>query len=97
MAFSIELGIKAMILPAGAPPRTHNLAKLFQALPSNIQDQIVAGCGAPRETFDAALCKAANSFEEWRYVYEMEKPTIDLPFLSALADSVREATDAHVP
>lgn len=94
MAFSIELGIKAMILPAGIPPKTHNLAKLFIELPSNIQNKIIAACGTQREMFFDALSKVANSFEDWRYVYEMENPTIDLSFLSALADAVREATDA---
>jgi len=95
LAFSIELGIKAMLRSSGKPPKSHNLVTLFKLLPQPIQDQVVAACGAPREAFDAALGAAANAFEEWRYVYEMENPSIDLAFMSALADAIRAATDVH--
>ena len=95
LAFSIELGLKAMLLSSGKPPKTHNLFKLFQLLPQPIQGEVVAACGAPREAFDASLGTAANTFEEWRYIYEMENPNVDLAFMSALADAIRVATDVH--
>ena len=94
-AFSIELGIKAMLLPAGKPPKTHNLTKLFELLPQAIQDQVVAVCGRPRDAFDTALSSIANAFEEWRYVYDIDKPSVDIDFLTSLADAIRVATDAH--
>ena len=94
-AFSIELGIKAILLRSGQPPKTHNVAKLFRILPPAIQDQVVSACGKPRQDFDAALEEVAELFEEWRYIYEMENPQVDLGFLSQLADAVRVATDSH--
>jgi hypothetical protein len=97
LAFSIELGIKAMVLPTAQPPKIHSLAKLFVLLPENIQDQVVAHCGRPREAFNASLDSAAKTFEEWRYVYDLDNPSIDLGFLSALADAIKLAADAHAP
>ena len=97
LAFSIELGIKAMLLPAGKPPKTHNLTTLFRLLPPAIQSQIVSACGMPRDAFDSVLDGVAKVFEEWRYVYDMEQPQVDLAFLTTLADAVRVATDAHAP
>jgi len=95
LAFSIELGIKAMLLPSGKPPKTHNLTKLFQLLPVAVQEQIVTACRKPREQFDGALDSVANAFEDWRYVYDLDKPSIDLAFLNSLSDAVKVATDAH--
>lgn len=94
-AFSIELGIKAILLRSGQPPKTHNLVKLFAALPSAVQDQIILACGKPRKHFDAALSVAAELFEEWRYVYEIENPEVDIGFLTQLTDAVKVATDTH--
>ena len=94
-AFSIELGIKAILLRSGQPPKTHNLAMLFEALPSAIQDQVVLACGMSRKDFDAALGEAAKLFEKWRYVYEMDEPQVNLRFVTQLADAVRVATDLH--
>jgi hypothetical protein len=96
LAFSIELGIKAILLRTSQPPRTHNLKRLFALLPANIQEEIVAASGKSRTIFDAALLEAAHVFEEWRYVYDMEDPQVDLAFLNSLADAVHTATDAHV-
>jgi hypothetical protein len=96
-AFSIELGIKAMLLLAGSPPKTHNLAQLFSLLPQPIQQQIIASCGKPREAFDQSLAAIANVFDEWRYIYESEGMNLDNSFLSSLADSVKVAADAHAP
>jgi hypothetical protein len=95
LAFSIELGMKAILLPSQKPPKTHNLSKLFGLLPSEVQDQIILACGRPRQAFDVALDSVAKSFEEWRYVYDLEQPQVDLPFLSQLADAVTLATDSH--
>jgi hypothetical protein len=96
-AFSIELSIKAMLLPNGSPPKTHNLAKLFALLPQEIQDQIVASCGKTRDGFDQSLAAIANVFDEWRYIYESENVTLDNAFLNSLADAVKVAVDAHAP
>ncbi len=97
LAFSVELGIKAMLLAAGSPPKIHNLAKLFGLLSQLVQDQVVAACGKPRVEFDMALDGVANAFEEWRYIYDVDKPSIDIAFLSSLADAIKLATESHAP
>lgn len=96
-AFSIELGIKAMLLPTGSPPKTHNLAKLFSLLPQPVKDQIIEGCGQSRDAFDVSLATIANVFDEWRYIYESENISLDNGFLNALADAVKVAADAYAP
>ena len=77
LAFSVELGMKAILLPAGKPPKTHNLTKLFHLLPQHIQDQVVVACGRPCGAFEVALNSVANAFEDWRYVYDMDNPSVD--------------------
>lgn len=94
-AFSIELGMKAILLSNGKPPKTHNLVKLFELLPSAIQDRVVGACAKTRKEFGTSLESAAKLFEEWRYVYELEEPQIDIQFLTKLADSIRLETDTH--
>lgn len=94
-AFSIELGMKAILLRNGKPPKTHNMAKLFELLPSEIQNRVVGACGKPRKEFDTSLECAARLFEEWRYVYELEEPQVDIEFLTKLADSIRLETDTN--
>ena len=95
LAFSIELGIKAIVLRTISPPKTHNLGELFALLPGPIQNEIVLACQQPRDRFDVSLSAVASTFVDWRYVYDMEQPKIDLQFLNLLADAVRTATEAH--
>lgn len=92
-AFSIELGIKAMLLPN--PPKTHNLAKLFKQLSKEIQDQIVANCVSKGNCFDKSISSVADVFEKWRYIYESESSEIDLVFLQSLSDAVKIAVDTN--
>jgi hypothetical protein len=88
LAFSIELGIKSILLPSGKASRTHNLVKLFGELSKDIQERIVSTCGRPRDAFDKSLAKIANVFEDWRYIYELENPNVDMGFLNSLADAI---------
>ena len=88
LAFSIELGIKSILLASRNVPKTHNLAKLFVALPKDVQDSVVSACGQPRSVFDVSLAAIANVFEDWRYIYELDNPKIDLSFLNSLADAI---------
>ena len=94
LALSIELGFKAILVKARKPPKTHDLKRLFEALPQAVQQEIIIKCNCLQASFDQALSNVAKSFEEWRYVYELENPQIDLPFLSLLADAVQLVTDA---
>jgi hypothetical protein len=87
-AFSAELGIKAMLLPNGSVPRTHNLKKLFLKLPQASQDRIIPQCSDTCEEFLASLGGVANAFEDWRYIYESASPSLDIGFLFEFADAV---------
>lgn len=96
-SFSIELGIKAILIPIHPPQKTHNLSKLFSLLPLSIQDQIIKRCNKNRVSFEKSLDEIANVFEEWRYVYESESIKLDADFLFSLGDAVKEAADQHSP
>lgn len=96
-AFSAELGIKAMLLPNGSVPRTHNLEKLFSKLPQASQDRIIPQCSDSREEFLASLGGVANAFENWRYIYELESPSLDIGFLFEFADAVHTVANGVAP
>lgn len=95
-AFSIELGLKAILFDSGNPPRTHDLSKLFDLLPTATQDQIVAGCGKPRDEFNTSLLAIANLFEEWRYVYEVDELSLDNEFLQKFSNAVKFVVDSSI-
>lgn len=93
-AFSIELGLKAIIMSSGNPPKTHDLSKLFLLLPSSAQDDIVRKCGKPRDQFDKSLAAIANLFEEWRYIFETDEASLDNGFLDTFSNAVKSVVDA---
>jgi hypothetical protein len=95
LAFAVELGMKAMISRNSAPKKTHDLSRLFSQLPQEVQEKLVAASGKPQVAFDNSLKAAATIFEDWRYVYELENPQVDLEFLTKLADATRLATDEY--
>ena len=95
MVFSIELGIKAILAATSNAPRGHDLLILFGLLPPPIQEEIIVACKLPQDGFYSELASAAKLFEEWRYIYEMEEPKINLPFVQSLANAVYFATEAH--
>jgi hypothetical protein len=85
-AFSVELGMKALLLSQGDKAWGHDLFELFNGLTQGAQDSIVVQVGLPRSEFDAKLRKIAKAFEQWRYVYEATKDVqIDAAFLSKFA------------
>jgi len=96
-AFSIELGFKALIARTTPPPRIHDLKKLFEKLPQEIQDRVVTACSPTRATFDSSLAAIANVFEEWRYVYEQQTVQLDMAFLQRLADTVYTIINEPAP
>lgn len=96
-AFAIELGIKAMLLPTGKTIKKHDLRKLFDALPESIQQEIISSCHKPLNEFNASLDSMANTFDEWRYVFELQSATVDLEFLELFGSAVRIATETHAP
>jgi HEPN domain-containing protein len=93
LAFSIELGLKALILRANGSPWGHDLSELFAVLPESLKSSLVAAVGRERDRFEASLADAANAFEEWRYIYERKSAKADIDFLRRL----QSAIESHLP
>lgn len=90
LAFSIELGLKALAETEGTNLYGHELAKLFQGLPRGLRDALWQRTGLSRQDFDDALAQATDTFVEWRYVHERENPHANLDFLSVLGRAIQE-------
>ena len=96
-AFSIELGLKSLVAKTKQPPKTHDLRKLFELLPQEIQDRLVVACSPTRAAFNSSIAAISNVFEEWRYVYEQETVQLDMAFLQRLADTVYTVINEPAP
>ena len=89
--FSIELGLKALLLRAGAEPTGHNLVKLFAQLEQSLQAAIVSSVALPDAAFHKELTSLANTFIEWRYIYERDHAHVNNQFVASLAGAVQAA------
>jgi HEPN domain len=75
-ALAVELALKARLISANIePPREHDHLKLFEQLPSEIQEQAEREYQsrrhpAMRKTLAEALAFSAKVFVDWRYAYE---------------------------
>lgn len=99
LAFSIELGIKTLLIKSNSilEPRGHNLKVLFDKLPQeikvNIYDDLAKDIENLDETeFSTLLDKNAKSFESWRYFHETESLSCDKDFLGRLLISIHNFT-----
>lgn len=90
-AFSIELGLKALLLQAGKQASGHKLAELFAKLESPMQQVLVEGVGLDKKQFSVSLEAASYIFVEWRYLYEKDSANADIEFLSKLAGILQGA------
>lgn len=98
VAFSIELGFKALVLRAGGSVSGHKLKELFNALEPSTQQIIFEAVDIERQKFESSLEAASNAFVEWRYIYEQESANVDMEFLSKLAKATQDAiTSQGVP
>lgn len=70
IAFSIEIGLKAILAFESNGQGGHNLQKLFVAVSKPRRMAIAKNTGYDDPTFEAALAGVANAFVDWRYVYE---------------------------
>ena len=87
-AFSIELGLKAILTKAGSGARGHDLNVLFNAIPADIQNKVTGLVGITRADFDTSLARASHAFVEWRYVHENAEAMANIMFLEKLAVAV---------
>jgi hypothetical protein len=91
LAFSIELGLKALAEAEGAKSWGHRFAELFNRLSPGLQQSLVGDTGLSRSAFSAELATATDTFVEWRYVHEQSRPRANLQFLQAFARAIQKA------
>lgn len=105
-AFSVEVGLKAIILAEGKEAHGHHLDKLFAELSAESQRQITSAITVSdypkREgvvpTFDDAIQKIRGAFVDWRYIHEKKDwMEIDYNFLLQLAEAVQDVAAKVVP
>jgi hypothetical protein len=98
-AFSVEIGMKAIILAEGKKAYGHHLDSLFAELSPESQSQITSAITLSdyqkREgvtpTFGDAITKIRGAFVDWRYIHEKEDWTeVDYSFLMQLAQAVQD-------
>ncbi|WP_068858350.1 hypothetical protein [Perlucidibaca aquatica] len=88
-AFSVELGMKTLLLRRDDTFKSHNLEKLFGKLNGSEQAALIAAVGFTDVDFKRELATVANAFEEWRYIYEQSAASVNLDFLQKLATAVQ--------
>jgi len=94
-AFSIEVGLKTLILKAsGSLPGGHELAALFGKLSLPLQNAIRARLALTESDFNSSLLAANRAFSEWRYVYECQAASSDIGFLDMLARAIQDELDS---
>lgn len=91
LAFSIEVGLKAIILSEGGSSSGHKLDELFKKTSKVTQNMIVQEVGLDQARFAKSLGAASDVFVEWRYIYEQDYAHADTEFLTKLADAVQKA------
>lgn len=97
LAFSIELGFKAILVGCGKPSEGHKFVELFGKLPLEIQVEIQRLVVGEDNGFESSLTLVSNAFVEWRYIFE--EPgyhSIDVDFLSKLHDAVTQIAEKYV-
>jgi len=76
LAFSVELGFKSILIAERkAPPRDHDLHRLFYLLSGQSQANIRESLSRYAKEFDSLLESMRTAFEDWRYIYEPYDPT----------------------
>lgn len=94
-AFSIELGLKTLILLRGGVQKGHDLKTLFLRTHAEDQRTIEESLGMDRDALLRSLSKAASAFNDWRYVFEQDAAHADPAFLQAMGGAIRDAIDAR--
>jgi hypothetical protein len=94
LAFSIEVGLKAIILSEGNTAFGHKFVDLFEKVSLDAQSAIIKEVGRDKSSFEAALQAANNTFTDWRYIYESGGANADIEFLVKLADAIQNSAEA---
>jgi len=89
-AFSCEVYMKALLMkPGEGANKGHNLLKLFDSLPSEIQVEIQKTVDCSKFPFRRMLENSSDLFVECRYIYEYKSLNINLKFLQELSASLK--------
>lgn len=94
IAFSIEIGLKAVLISEGKQVSGHKFQPLFDSISEGRRELIARNTGYEATRFQSELCKANNAFVEWRYIYEMDGDrSVSAQFLMLFAHAIHKVAD----
>ena len=97
LAFSIELGFKAILVGCDKPSEGHKFVELFNKLPDEIKTEIERRVVGDEDTFSCRLATVSNAFVKWRYIFEESGYiSVDLDFLVKLHSAVTHIGEKYV-
>ena len=70
LAFSIELAFKSILQSLGISIYEHDFVKLYEALPENLQAEVIRLSTFENTVFLENLQICSSTFTDWRYIYE---------------------------
>ena len=96
IAFSCEIYLKTLLHCFGiSHPKVHNLKKLFNLLPKDIQEKIRESYDNPLK-FDNNLENAREYFATSRYLYEKEDRSFSFTFIEWFCKKLKETIDNKI-
>ena len=97
LAFSVELGFKAILVGLNKPSEGHKFVELFNKLPCDIKTEIQLVVVGGESEFSSRLESVSNAFVKWRYIFEENGYySIDLDFLVKLHSAVTQVATRFV-
>ena len=94
IAFSIEIGLKAILNAEGKRVSGHNFQPLFDSISEECRTLIVRNTGYESTRFHSELTDASNAFVEWRYIYESNQDkSASVQFLMLFAHAIHKVAD----
>lgn len=91
LAFTVEIGLKALLMKARGQFRAvHELQVLAEGLPGDMRAPLTAAAGTDWNSLHQALTKNGKVFEEWRYAFETGSVSVDEQHLEPLIPAIRE-------
>ena len=98
LAFSVELYMKGLHYTiTNDAPRGHNILSLFRKLPEQIQQEVfsfrsISEYGWSFPEFEKQIEAISNSFEKWRYSYEVTTVRYNSYFALVFIEAIKSAT-----
>lgn len=97
LAFSIELGLKAILVGCEKPANGHELLDLFERLPTEDKTEIERLTVGNSDCFIEQISLVSNAFVKWRYLYEHPGwSNISVEFLMQLHTAVDQVAQRYV-